>query len=115
MSGQELSDNRQRDYERMVEQERDEWRQRAEQAEARVAELEARAGAGGWIACSERMPPLNTPVAAFYRGQVEGAILRGLKIGNGHWYVGGLSAWDASVQPTHWHALPKAPSEKREA
>ncbi len=81
--------------------ERDELRRR-------VSELEAGAGAGGWIACSERMPEIYQNVI------VAGGVAQ---------YQGG-SRFDSLMENpprpiewvvTHWMPLPKAPSEKGEA
>ncbi len=95
---------------------------RAEQAEARVSELEARAGAGGWIKTADRLPDVGAEVECFVvlcdreiRCFMKREAFQPLITFRGNWVDGELALSSGYVK--YWRdpvPLPEAPSEKGE-
>ncbi|PPX97184.1 DUF551 domain-containing protein [Cronobacter sakazakii] len=82
-----------------------------------IAEWERRAAmlslvAAGWIACSERMPELNTRVLLYfpdYGGHIEDGCIGDEGDGPYHYFFDGDSL---RHEPTHWMPLPEAPGKE---
>ncbi|EKC7174554.1 DUF551 domain-containing protein [Cronobacter sakazakii] len=67
--------------------------------------------AAGWIACSERMPELNTRVLLYfpdYGGHIEDGCIGDEGDGHYHYFFDGDSL---RHEPTHWMPLPEAPAK----
>lgn len=68
--------------------------------------------AAGWIACSERMPELNTRVLLYfpdYGGHIEDGCIGDEGDGHYHYFFDGDSL---RHEPTHWMPLPEAPGKE---
>ncbi len=67
--------------------------------------------AAGWIACSDRMPELNTRVLLYfpdYGGHIEDGCIGDEGDGHYHYFFDGDSL---RHEPTHWMPLPEAPAK----
>ncbi|EGT4409601.1 DUF551 domain-containing protein [Cronobacter sakazakii] len=68
--------------------------------------------AAGWIACSERMPELDTRVLLYfpdYGGHIEDGCIGDEGDGHYHYFFDGDSL---RHEPTHWMPLPEAPGKE---
>ncbi|KAB0812426.1 DUF551 domain-containing protein [Cronobacter sakazakii] len=66
----------------------------------------------GWIACSERMPELDTRVLLYfpdYGGHIEDGCIGDEGDGHYHYFFDGYSL---RHEPTHWMPLPEAPGKE---
>ncbi|PUY32817.1 DUF551 domain-containing protein [Cronobacter sakazakii] len=66
----------------------------------------------GWIACSERMPELDTRVLLYfpdYGGHIEDGCIGDEGDGHYHYFFDGDSL---RHEPTHWMPLPEAPGKE---
>ena len=66
----------------------------------------------GWVACSERMPELDTRVLLYfsdYGGHIEDGCIGEEGDGHYHYFFDGDSL---RSEPTHWMPLPAAPKQE---
>lgn len=70
---------------------------------------------GGWVACSERMPELDTRVLLYfpdYGGHIEDGCIGDEGDGHYHYFFDGDSL---RHEPTHWMPMPAAPQQEMQS